>query len=456
MKNLRTMNKNLFFKIFLLSGDAILMYTALFLALAGRYGDFTFSPGPQSGEFLLHFSVIHIFWLMFLYAFDFYELSQLRGAKTLIKNGALFAIFAFAFGAVYFYLNTHSLISPKTILFVDVVLFSTFLFCRVWATQKIFAGKRFEHRVAVAGWSPEMEKLVRDYLPKANFRVVAVYQKNFLPGFEKARIFNRWENFLRAIEEMNIEVLVIAALPRDRDQFSRLVDMANERLKIRIISQDKFCEEIAGKIPLSAIDPLWVAEFLPRNDSQSYVIAKRLFDVLFSLAMVVVAAIIFLPTALAIKIDSPGPVLYVQRRKGKNGKIFNFYKFRTMTADKNQYLIFRANDESQITRVGKILRATHFDEFPQFFNILRGELSVVGPRPEWDRLAVEFEQKIPFYRYRYLVKPGFTGWAQINYKASSCAEEAAEKYEYDLYYIKNRSFWMDIAIIAKTMQLFFR
>ena len=450
------MIKKNFFQLILLLGDVVLMYGALFLALAFRYGDFSVFPGPQSREFFVHFAFIHIFWLMFLYAFDFYRLPQKKGLGPLARNLPLFMLFAFFSGAAYFYFNAHSLIAPKTILLADVVLFSAFLFCRIWAAQKIFAGKRFERRIAVAGWTPEMEKLARDYLPGANFRVAAVYQKNYLPGLEKARIFNWQDDFIRAIDEMGIEVLVIAALPRDRDRFSSLIDAVGERMKIRIIGQDKFYEEIAGKVPLGAIDSLWVAESLSRTDSQNYVIAKRLFDVAFSLVMVAITAIIFLPTALAIKIDSPGPVFYVQRRKGKNGKIFSFYKFRTMTAAKNQHSVWRANNEEQITRVGRFLRKTHIDEFPQFFNILRGELSVVGPRPEWDKLAVDFEQKIPFYRYRYLVKPGFTGWAQINYKASASVKEAAEKYEYDLYYIKNRSFWTDIAIVLKTLQLFFR
>jgi len=138
------------------------------------------------------------------------------------------------------------------------------------------------------------------------------------------------------------------------------------------------------------------------------------------------------------------------------GKDFDLYKYRTMLATKDQYLVFRADATDQVTRVGRVIKRLHIDEFPQFFNILRGDISFVGPRPEWKKLAEEYKKDIPFYKDRYLVRPGFTGWAQINYKASATAKEAREKFEYDLYYIKNRSFVLDMSIIAKTIQLFFR
>jgi len=161
--------------------------------------------------------------------------------------------------------------------------------------------------------------------------------------------------------------------------------------------------------------------------------------------------------ALAIKIDSPGPIFYSQNRVGKDREIFTLYKFRTLKEAPNQDKEpWREKDESQITRVGKFLRKTHLDELPQLWSILKGDLSFVGPRPEWVKLAREFEKQIPFYFQRYLVRPGFTGWAQINYPPSTSVEEAKEKFQYDLYYIKNRSFLLDLKIILKTAQLLFR
>ena len=448
--------KNKIFQFFLLGGDVGLMYGALFFVLALRYGDLAVFPGPQSWEFLLHFSIIHIFWLGLLYAFDFYELTRFRIVRVLMKNAALFAVFAFAIGAVYFYLNTHSLIAPKTILLADVILFSAFIFLRSLVFGKIFAGAGFEKRIAVAGWCDQMEELARDYLPALNCRVAAVYRPGSLVGFQRLDIFNRAEDFSRAIKGAGVELLVVAAPARDRNQFSGLVAAVGNDLRIKIVGLESFYEETASKTSLALADEVAMAQNFSNNDQKPYIIAKRIFDAALALIALAAVVVIFIPTALAIKIDSRGPVFYVQKRKGKGGKIFNFYKFRTMTATKDQHLIFRANDESQVTRAGKVLRKTHIDEFPQLFNILRGDMSFVGPRPEWDKLAVDYEKNIPLYRYRYLVRPGFTGWAQINYKASASVEEAAEKFEYDLYYIKNRSFWMDISILIKTAQLFFR
>lgn len=447
------MNKNLLLKFFLLAGDVALMYGALFLVLAFRYGDFSVFPGPQSWDFVFHFSLIYLFWLGLLHAFDFYDFSREKNIALRLKNAVLFAAFAFAAGAVYFYLNSHSLISPKTILFADVILVSVFVFLRALLAGRFIFGKNFEKRIAVVGWCPEMEELARDYLPAANFRIAAIFRPDSFDGMGGADVFSKEADFVRAVAENNVEAVVFAA-PADRQDLPEAI--AGLDINIKIFDITGFYEEIAGKIPLRLVNKLWIMEAIPRAPRKGYAAAKRTIDALFAFIALAVAAP-FLPlVALAVKIDSPGPVLYVQKRKGRGGKIFHFYKFRTMTATKDQHLIFRANDENQVTGVGKVLRKTHIDEFPQLFNILRGDMSFAGPRPEWEKLAADYEKNIPLYRYRYLVRPGFTGWAQINYKASASIKEAREKFEYDLYYIKNRSFLLDISILLKTLQLFFR
>jgi lipopolysaccharide/colanic/teichoic acid biosynthesis glycosyltransferase len=160
-----------------------------------------------------------------------------------------------------------------------------------------------------------------------------------------------------------------------------------------------------------------------------------------------------------IKLEAGGPVFYIRKRVGLNGKIFDFYKFSSMVGNDNKDNdkdLWRVKDENQITKIGKILRKTHFDELPQSINLLKGDLSFVGPRPEWIEIAKIFEQEIPFYKQRYLVKPGLFGWAQINYKASSSIDEAKKKFEYDLYYIKNQSILLDLEIILKSINLFFQ
>ncbi|MBZ9569449.1 sugar transferase, partial [Patescibacteria group bacterium] len=184
---------------------------------------------------------------------------------------------------------------------------------------------------------------------------------------------------------------------------------------------------------------------------------KRGFDILFSLFGLLITAILFPFIALAIKIDSPSPMFYSQKRVGKDGKIFTIYKFRTMKAGaEKEGPRWASSDDPRITRVGKVLRAIYIDEFPQFYNILKGDISFVGPRPERPEFVKQLKKKIPYYGVRHLVKPGFTGWAQINYHYGASVEEAREKLQYDLYYIKNRSFFLDLGIILKTIKIIFK
>jgi lipopolysaccharide/colanic/teichoic acid biosynthesis glycosyltransferase len=167
-----------------------------------------------------------------------------------------------------------------------------------------------------------------------------------------------------------------------------------------------------------------------------------------------VTIVLFPFIAVAIKIDSKGSIFYKQERVGKNRKVFTVYKFRTMQEITNQDKeIWREKKENQVTRVGNFLRRFHLDELPQCISVLKGSLSFVGPRPEWEKIDEIFQKEIPFYDLRYLEQPGFTGWAQINFKPSLSVKEAMEKFEYDLYYIKNKSLVLDVEIVLKTLRL---
>jgi len=208
------------------------------------------------------------------------------------------------------------------------------------------------------------------------------------------------------------------------------------------------------RVLLETINETWFSENI--RQKKAYEIAKRSFDILFSLLGVLITIIIFPLIALVIKIDSPGPIFYSQKRVGKNGKIFTLYKFRTMKSNvENNHFRPTTLNDSRVTKIGKILRRTHIDELPQLYNILKGDISFVGPRPEAIELVKYFKKEIPYYNFRHLIKPGFTGWAQINYHYTISVEETKEKLQYDFYYIKDRSFFLDLAIILKTIRIIF-
>lgn len=209
-------------------------------------------------------------------------------------------------------------------------------------------------------------------------------------------------------------------------------------------------ESLTGRLAIHHLYENDLGSLLP---SQTYLWFKQVLD---SLAVLLTAPLVLpicLLTALAIRLESPGKVIFVQERVGQGGKLFKIYKFRSMRldAEKHGARLAQAND-ARITRVGKFIRKTRIDELPQFINVLKGDMSLIGPRPEQLSFVKEFEQSIPFYNYRHIVKPGISGWAQVTQGYASNEDETALKVQYDFYYIKHISFALDVLIVLKTIQ----
>lgn len=181
-----------------------------------------------------------------------------------------------------------------------------------------------------------------------------------------------------------------------------------------------------------------------------YLCWRIMMDITFGLCGLLVLLLILPVLALLIYLDSPGPIFYSQERVGYQGRIFFMHKFRSMRTDTG-HLVWTSKGDARVTSVGRFLRATHLDELPQVLNILRGEMSLIGPRPEREEYAAELEKANPLYRYRLVVKPGLTGWAQVMYGYGNTSQEELIKLQYDLYYIERRSFVLDMRIILKTV-----
>ena len=214
-------------------------------------------------------------------------------------------------------------------------------------------------------------------------------------------------------------------------------------------------EEMTGRVPIHHLESDWIIRSFVDGLSVSgfYELFKRLLDILGALVGLLILAVLFPFLAIAILIDSGPPIIYSQPRLGRGRKVFTIYKFRSMrrkTETINDVQTTTENDP-RVTRVGKFLRKTRLDELPQFWNVLRGDMSLVGPRAEVPKLVDEYQKQVPFYRARLLVKPGLTGWAQINYGYVATIEETSIKLEYDLYYIKHRTLAMDFQIILRTI-----
>lgn len=214
-------------------------------------------------------------------------------------------------------------------------------------------------------------------------------------------------------------------------------------------------EKLTGKLSVEMLRPSWIIFSGGGKRSTVWGIARRLFNAVMAGAGFVLSLPIALIAAAAIKLDSPGPIFYTQERVGKNGRVFKIIKFRSMRqdAEKDGEPQWAAARDPRITRVGTLLRKTRIDEIPQFINILRGEMSFVGPRAERPVFVEQLTEQIPFYSQRHLVEPGLTGWAQVNYGYGASVEDAMQKLQYDLYYIKNVSLLFDIWIMFKTIKI---
>jgi len=262
------------------------------------------------------------------------------------------------------------------------------------------------------------------------------------------------DRLLEIIEAKAISEIVIAITGEMQGStFQILLDAQQSGMEI--IPMPSLYEDLLGRVPIHHLESEWLIRSFV-NDARVggfYELAKRLLDILVSLPGLGICILLAPITAILILLDSGLPILYNQIRSGKSGKLYNIYKFRTMCQDAEKdgkVEVTREHDE-RITRVGGILRRSHIDELPQFWNVLRGDMSIVGPRAERPELIIEYQKHIPLYRARLLVKPGITGWAQINYGYSATIAQTIIKLEYDLYYIKHRNILMDILIILRTI-----
>jgi sugar transferase (PEP-CTERM system associated) len=246
----------------------------------------------------------------------------------------------------------------------------------------------------------------------------------------------------------------ILAIPKNRS-FELVRNVLDARFRgIDIRDMADVYEELTGRIPVSNIGDQWLLStegfYLLRSEYIQKI--KRLFDFAVSGLILFLVLPIIAFTAIAIRIDSPGPILYKQRRMGKGQKEFAIYKFRSMCNDAEKDGARWATErDPRITTIGKILRITHIDEIPQIWNIFKGDMSLVGPRPERPEFVQMLNNKIPYYFVRHTVKPGMTGWAQVNYRYGASVEDSKNKLECDLYYIKNMSLFLDFKILLRTI-----
>jgi exopolysaccharide biosynthesis polyprenyl glycosylphosphotransferase len=273
-------------------------------------------------------------------------------------------------------------------------------------------------------------------------------------SFQGLPVLGTSDRLVDLIDAYRVSDLVVAINGEVQGATFQAILDAQER-GVDITRMPTLYEEMTGRVPIHHLESDWIIRSFVDEVRVSgfYDLFKRVVDILGGLAGMVILAVLFPFLALAVAADSGFPVFYSQLRLGRGGSVFRIYKFRSMYQKADPELSTRTTMENdpRVTRVGNFLRKSRLDELPQFWNVLRGDMSLVGPRAEVPDLVAEYQKQIPFYRARLLVKPGLTGWAQINYGYVASVTETGIKLEYDLYYIKHRTISMDIQIILRTI-----
>jgi len=404
--------------------------------------------------------------LVTLYVLDLYTMDE-RASRFDTLTRTVFAIVVAGMITAGFVYITELRDTQK--LFFRGVLPGGFLLFLVWATVCRYLATLWVQRFAprlrwlvisdVSGESP----LCHDLAAVSSFGDMSVLiedpgKVDSLPENLRSRVRGSYDSIDGALED-NWSGIVIAAERSIPERLLRWI-MEKRLAGTRIYDLTDFYERYLLKVPVLQLRDNWFAlshgfDLIHHSVEMNI---KRLLDIALALLLLVIASPVMLLAAAAIKLDrrgkARGPVLYRQLRTGAHGREFYIYKFRTMVNDaESQGARWAERNDSRITRVGSVLRASRLDELPQLWNVLKGEMSFIGPRPERPDFNRELEREIPYYDLRHLVKPGITGWAQVMYDYGASAEDALEKLKYDIFYIKNYSLLLDLFIVLKTLRV---
>lgn len=443
----------------LILGDLTTAILALLISL------YYWSTGDEwlkfSWEFLklrppFWFYLLPILWLILLVEiYDVHRASRWRDTLQGVFIAGILCLGLYLL--VYFTSEPNSLPRRGVAAFIVAAMVLTLLWRIIYI--QVFTAKSFMRKVIIVGAG------------SAGQALLSMLTKISPPPFEVAgwidddpeKIGARVQGFpvlggsdvmLDLIESLAISDVIVAITGElNGRMFQSILD--SQEKGIDVTTMPVIYEELLSRVPVFHLQSDWlIRSFIDQAKSNGFFeFGKRLIDIIGGLIGVLLTSIVYPFAAIAILLDTGKPIFYRQIRLGKNGQPYNIIKFRTMVQDseKDGKLRFTETNDERVTRVGKFLRKSHLDEFPQFLNVLLGQMSLVGPRSERPGFVNDLQQKIPFYRARLLVKPGITGWAQVNFGYAGNVETTAVKLEYDLYYIKHRNLILDFIILLKTL-----
>ncbi|HLP86301.1 MAG TPA: exopolysaccharide biosynthesis polyprenyl glycosylphosphotransferase [Candidatus Paceibacterota bacterium] len=386
------------------------------------------------------FTILYLSWVLIFYVFGLYDLFSIKPTIPYLKRWIIAIVCAFAVGILFFYFIPIFGISPKINLIIQVVGFGilSFFFRR---TIYMFFSKAITRPAMLIGESFYLSELEKTILrnPQIGLSVVG-----HLNSIDEIKMDEKNFKDLIIILDKNIKI-------EDKDILSLY------RKGVEIIDTAKAYEKYLYKIPVEYINLSFIVEDVEIKKDIFYTITTRIIDTIFSIIALIISSPLLLISSLFIYMYDKGPIFYTQERVGINEKVFKLYKLRSMIIDseKDGAKWSTGKNDTRITPIGRVIRKLHIDEIPQMINILKGDISLVGPRPERPEFVNILNKDIPYYSFRHVIRPGFTGWAQIKYVYANTVKDSKEKFEYDLYYIKNRNIFLDFGIILRTIQIIF-
>ncbi|MEK7566798.1 MAG: sugar transferase [Patescibacteria group bacterium] len=442
--------------LILILGDLFFFYAGLFLTLLLRYNYAEFEADFEKWWMLhlLPFSISFAVWIIIFNIAGLYDPLSFS-LRPQVRDRVIRAmIFSGAISIVLFYTLPQFIITPKTNLIIDIAI-STILILTWRKFYGLILARSEKTRVIFFGWSQEAEDTVNllQNNPQLGYEVAALVlpDENAPKPTSNIPIFVFNRGLPKLIGEKRAGLVVASGDIRANADFIKILYEVLP-LGVTYLNFPQFYEGITGKIPVSMISEMWFLENLAESEKRFFETSKRAFDIFAGFILGIIAALVLPFVASAIKLESSGSILFRQKRVGKNGRLFELIKFRTMVKNaENGQAVWAKENDKRITAVGRMLRKTRLDELPQIWNVIKGEMSLIGPRPERPEFVEGLKKQIPHYMMRLMVRPGLSGWAQINFPYGASVEDAMEKLQYDLYYIKNRSLGLDISIALKTL-----
>ena len=439
-------------KILFFLGEGFLIFASVLgvLILFSSWKIFVIAPT----EYTIRAISVTLSFQLSLYFYDLYDLRQPGStAETFIRMMQSFGIGCILLGLLYF-LFPSIIISTKVFWGCYILICLTLL---VWRSlyYLVLEKKLFARDVILVGTGETAAKIFQEIKQnrESGFNI-KVLVGSTAPVFDHTDIpwVANLADVANDLQMSRIDRIVVAL--DDRRGNMPIAELLNNKLQGKIIEDSiSFYEAVTGKILVEKVNPAWLIFSEGFDYGRMTYLIKRTIDLTLALVGITLSLPITLITALFIKLESPGPVFYKQKRVGERGEDFSIIKFRSMRldAEKDGAVWARQNDD-RVTRIGNFIRKVRIDEIPQMWNVLRGQMSFVGPRPERPIFVDQLVQRLPYYSLRHAAKPGITGWAQVCYPYGASEEDALRKLEYDLYYIKHQSFFIDLLIIFRTVK----